>query len=393
MIHDAYLLRPEAYIRLDIIMDIYSELLSALQTEDHVMLATIISTSGSTPASAFSKMLIKRGGTESVGTVGGGCLEGDVLEAAKRLYQDDKAEIMTFHLNEDEFVQGLICGGSLDVLIEPITKNDFTLVRDLKALRDEGEDCILTTVLSSSGKILAKVLVLGEDSSELEKELTGLKSSIPNLKSLLTEELHKAHHRNETRRMKLAESELILEPIQGTPSLIIFGGGHVSRYVCKAATMAGFRITVVDDRPQYANSERFPEAARTLATDYTEAFAQLDVKPSTYIVIVTRGHRYDEEILENSLRTRAKYIGMIGSKRKVFTTYEHLVERGVPVESLKRVRAPMGIEIGATTAEEIGISIVAELIAVRRGEDFPYFSKSVVMQDLFSRLEKKYSLS
>ena len=126
-----------------------------------------------------------------------------------------------------------------------------------------------------------------------------------------------------------------------------------------------------------------------MAAGFTEAFAKLSIKPSTFIVIVTRGHRYDEEILERVLTTPAKYIGMIGSKKKVFATYEHLVERDVPVESLRRVHAPMGIEIGSTTAEEIGVSIVAELVAVRRGEEAPYAEKSLVMRDLLSRLERR----
>ncbi len=382
-------------------MDIFQEILRALEIEDRVILATIIATTGSTPASAFSKMLIKSQGSVSVGTVGGGCLEGDVLQAAKRLHDSNKAEILTFHLNEDEFVQGLICGGSLDVLVEPIAKEQLFLFEEVQALRDAGEDCIVATFLGNAGVINSKIIVPNvilssakqdEESSSLIQQILRFAQD-DKTKETILEAFRRTNRRNETQRVKTANGELLLEPISGTPSLIIFGGGHVSRYVCKAAAMAGFRITVVDDREQYANPQRFPDAAQTIATDFPEAFRRLTIKPSTYIVIVTRGHRFDEEILEEALKTSARYIGMIGSKRKVFTTYEHLVERGVAIDSLKRVHAPMGIEIGAVTAEEIGISIVAELIAVRRSEQTPYFNKSVVMQELFSRLEKKYSLS
>ncbi len=382
-------------------MDIFEEILAALQVEDRVMLATIISTTGSTPASAFSKMLVKNRGTVSVGTVGGGCMEGDVLQAAKRLYDSTKAETLTFHLNEDEFVQGLICGGSLDVLIEPMTQEHVPLLRELKAFRNEGEDVILTTFLRNDGTVQNKILIPNVILSPVKRD----EESQPRIDQILRfaqddmheeailQALHKAYHRHETQRVEATNGELILEPIAGTPSLIIFGGGHVSKYICKAAAIAGFRVTVVDDREEYANPQRFPEAFQALDTDFSEAFNRLRIKPSTYIVIVTRGHRYDEEILEEALKTPAKYIGMIGSKRKVFTTYEHLVERGVPFEALKRVHAPMGLEIGAVTAEEIGVSIVSELIAVRRGLNAPFASKSEEMNLLIAKLERQKNLA
>lgn len=366
-------------------MDIYTEIISALSTEGRAMLATIISTSGSTPASAFSKMLVKEGGTVSVGTVGGGCMEGDVLIAAKRLYQEQRAEILTFHLNEDEFVQGLICGGNLDILVEPLTKKDIPFFEELKARRDEGEDSIAATFINSDKTVQFRRLVGVPD---LNRSNGLMVEWISSTQSDLSEELQKAYRRNETRRINAAQGELILEPIAGNPGLIIFGGGHVSKQVCRIAAGAGFRVTIVDDREHYANLLRFPEAAQTIASGFAGTLEKLSIGASTFIVIVTRGHRYDEEILERVLTTSAKYIGMIGSKKKVFATYEHLVERGVTVESLRRVHAPMGIEIGSTTAEEIGVSIVAELVAVRRGVEAPYAEKSLAMQDLLSRLER-----
>lgn len=361
-------------------MDILDETLKALSAEERVVLCTIIATSGSTPASAFSKMLVKNHGTTSIGTVGGGCLEGDVAQAAKRLYEANRAEILTFHLNEDEFVQGLICGGSLEVLIEPVTRDYTALFRDLVQRRDEGEDSVLATLLTADGQVLLRQIIQSESGI--------LKSHIPVEHNVtMIEELHKVFHRNQTRRVKVSNGELILEHIAGTPEVIIFGGGHVSKYISKTAVMAGFRVSVVDDRKQYANPERFPEASQTLATDFDEAFNKLQVKSSTYMVIVTRGHQYDEHVLEQALKTPAKYIGMIGSKRKVLKTYEHLTQRGASSDTLQRVHAPMGIEIGATSAEEIGISIVAQLIAVRRGEKSPYADKSEKIHQLLFTAE------
>lgn len=356
------------------------------------MLATVISTTGSTPASALSKMLVKDNGKSWLGTVGGGCLEGDVLQEAIQMYSSGTAKILTFHLNETNIDQGLICGGSLDVLIEPLTKRDFLLMHEVKALRDEGNDCVIATFLSRGGVVEEKMCLSTATGSnngteELDdrlKQVNALLSSSEAAK--LKEAISKASHRNETQRVMTTSGEMIVEPVSGTPHLVIFGGGHVSKYISRAASMAGFRITVIDDRSEYANAVRFPEAERTLAVDFNEALAHISVTPSTYIVIVTRGHRSDEEILGKVVALPAKYIGMIGSKRKVLTTYEHLTQRGVSADVLNRVHAPIGIEIGATTAEEIGISVVAQLIAVRRGSMDVQKNKSETMKDLITQI-------
>jgi xanthine dehydrogenase accessory factor len=376
-------------------LDILAEILSALESEDSVILATVISTSGSTPASALSKMLVRDHGKSWCGTVGGGCMEGDVLEAARALYEQPRAKVLTFHLNEDEMVQGLICGGSLDVLIEPITREQIPVIREMKTLRDEGEDCIIATAINASEKIGIKHLInLPRGLDGLTDQWKRVLSNHPAIQIAareLAEETGKAHHRNETRRLKLQDGELILEPMIGQPNLIIFGGGHVSKSISRAASMVGFRVTIVDDRKEYANQTRFPEASETLAVEFYSAFDHLTVKPSTYIVIVTRGHRSDEEILERALKTPAKYIGMIGSKRKVLTTYERLAERGTRVADLRLVHAPMGIEIGAVTTEEIGISVVAQLIHARRGDSLPLKHKSEEMDELLGYLHFKQS--
>ncbi|MEK7251313.1 MAG: XdhC family protein [Bacteroidota bacterium] len=361
--------------------DIYSEILSALQREEHVVLATIIQTSGSTPAAALSKMLVTGAGSHLFGTVGGGCVEGDVLHAAKQLYLSGKAAIMRFHLNEDHPESGMLCGGTLDVLIEPLTKENLTIIERLQSIRDSGEDCILATVLASDMHVVEKFILKNtpdESSQSLFKLAPELTPDI----------IHKTQRRQETIRFVSSQGEVILEPIVGTPQLLIFGGGHVSKYVSRAASMAGFRVTVIDDRKEFANPERFPEAFGTLAVEFNDAFEHVKVTPSTYIVIVTRGHRSDEDVLRNAINTPSKYIGMIGSRKKVLATYEHLVEAGVPVEKLHRVHAPIGLDVGAVTAEEIGVSIVAELIHVRRGGQVPIELKSDAMNSLFGKLQR-----
>jgi len=160
--------------------------------------------------------------------------------------------------------------------------------------------------------------------------------------------------------------EVFVEPILPQPVLYIFGGGHVSMAVANAAHTAGFAIGVIDDREQFANRERFP-MAREIYTSYEDAFAKVQPNPCTYIVIVTRGHRDDMRVLAWAVKTDARYLGMIGSKRKVLSVYQALEREGFAPELFDRVHAPVGIDIGALTPEEIAISITAELIAIRRG--------------------------
>ena len=160
--------------------------------------------------------------------------------------------------------------------------------------------------------------------------------------------------------------EVFIELILPAPTLFIFGGGHIALCLASMAKIAGFKIVVVDDRPEFANPERFPEAEQTLVADFAQAFSQLEIDESGYIVIVTYAHKGDEVALEGALRTRAKYIGMIGSRAKNKLVFSHLQDKGISPELLNKVQAPIGLEINAQTPEEIAVSILAQLIKVRR---------------------------
>ncbi|MBM4165524.1 MAG: hypothetical protein FJ218_01150 [Ignavibacteria bacterium] len=335
-------------------------------------------------------MLVKQNGNSSLGTIGGGCMEGEVLLHAQRLFETNKAEILTFHLNEDDIEHGLICGGSLDVFLEPISCKQIILFKKILSMQNNGNDCILATLLSNEGKIIFKNIVPNSSGSSnvLEKWRSELALfSVPTPHSL-KKEIEKVFRRNETHRIKTETGEWILEPIQGTPQLIIFGGGHVSKYISKTAAMCGFHVSIIDDREKFANVERFPEAKKVFTLDFENGFKKIAVKKSSYIVIVTRGHQYDETVLEQALKTNVSYVGMIGSKRKVLVTFEHLLSKGISLEQLKRVYSPIGIEIGATTVEEIAVSVVAELIRVRKGKRFPLQHKLQMMEDTFVHLQK-----
>jgi xanthine dehydrogenase accessory factor len=160
--------------------------------------------------------------------------------------------------------------------------------------------------------------------------------------------------------------DIYIEPITPPPKVFVFGGGHISLFVSKISNLVGFEVVVVDDRPQFANRERFPEAQEVIAEEFPFIFSKLKVNRSSYLVIVTRGHAYDQEVLEWALGQEVKYIGMIGSRKKIQTVYDALKEKGVRADQLTRVHAPIGLDIGALTPEEIAVSIVAQMIQARR---------------------------
>jgi len=164
------------------------------------------------------------------------------------------------------------------------------------------------------------------------------------------------------------EMKVFVDVLQSKEEVLIFGAGHIAVCVFKLAKMVGFKVTVVDSRKEFANQDRFPEADEIIAEDTEKALRHLDITPSTYIIVVTRGHLKDEEVLASVVRSNAAYIGMIGSRKKNTTVFQHLEEQGISAQELKKVHAPIGMDIGAQTPEEIAVSIMAEIIQVRRGK-------------------------
>ncbi|MBE3581946.1 MAG: XdhC family protein [Thermoanaerobacteraceae bacterium] len=162
------------------------------------------------------------------------------------------------------------------------------------------------------------------------------------------------------------EVEVFLEPVLPEPKILILGGGHVGQKVAALAKEVGYRVTVVDDRPAFANPQLFPHADEIICRDFADALQNIQIDPATYVVIVTRGHRHDYECLRQVIGSPAAYIGMIGSRRKVQGVRARLLADGIPQEALDRVHAPIGVDIGAETPGEIGVSILAEIIRVYR---------------------------
>jgi xanthine dehydrogenase accessory factor len=264
-------------------MDIYEHIVELRRQGRRGAVATIVNVRGSIPSFKTAKMLIRDDGS-IFGTIGGGCVEADVWQAAREVMESEKARTLKFDLNQDpKYDTGLVCGGTLEIFVEPI---------------------------------------------------------LP-------------------------------------PALLyIFGAGHVALSLCESATRVGFDVIVADDRTSYATQERFPAARKVHACGFDEAMTKLDPNESSYIVIVTRGHRDDMRILRWAVQTRARYVGMIGSKRKVIEIFRALRNEGLPAHLFDRVHAPVGLDIGAVTPEEIAVAITAELIANRRHSTTPLPHKS-----------------
>ena len=255
--------------------EVFAALAQALEEGEPAALVTIVATTGSTPQRVGAKMLVFGDG-RTVGTIGGGCYENDAFWKAREALTHRRPQVVKYELSDD-FAQetGLICGGQMEVYIEPV------------------------------------------------------------------------------------------EP---SPELYVIGAGHVGFHLARLAHDVGFRVHVVDDREKFASRERFPDAAEVVVEDIPAWIARTTLPPHVYVVIVTRGHTNDLEALRGLASRDLRYLGLIGSRAKVVRIYDALTEAGIPAQMLARVHAPIGLDIGAVTPQEIAVSILGEIIAVKHGK-------------------------
>jgi xanthine dehydrogenase accessory factor len=314
-------------------------------------LATVARRHGSLPMSATAKMLVTPRGVR-LGTVGGGCLEAEITERALEVAAMRLPAISEHTLNSELAGDyGLSCGGTAVMFIEPVYA-DSGLARVFDACiaaLAKGERAVLLTDASwESGP--QKALFVGD-------QIIGHASPAMHGVALSFD-----------RRSELPalSGEVLAEPVTGKPTLVVFGGGHVGAKVAEAAAFAGWRVTVVDDRAEFADPARHPTAEATLACDYHDLPPQLGIGPDTYVVVATRGHQHDAVVVDQLARIDTRYLGMLGSRRKVALTWKLLEEQGISRDRLDQIHAPVGLSIGADTPEEIAISVVAELVATRR---------------------------
>lgn len=325
-----------------------------------VVYTALVETRGSTPQKAGAAMLVFPDGSQS-GTLGGGCVEAEVKQRALRLLDRGRRDILTFHLDNDYgWDDGLICGGRMRMLVDPVRPGDdvsyFNALSDMLAADAGYTEAIIIDPDKAGGGILGDRYLLDPHGN-----VQAIRSSEEAMPPAVAEHLRSPDERP---RPYVAAGISYL-PCWKRCRLLIVGGGHVGQEIAKLAAEADFDIWVVDDRQQYCNPERFPRAKRLIVDAIDTALSGLEVDGNTFCVIVTRGHNHDEEALYHLAETPARYVGMIGSKRKIKLIFEDLLREGIPRKALRRVQAPIGFHIGSQSVPEIAISIVAELIAFR----------------------------
>jgi xanthine dehydrogenase accessory factor len=346
----------------DVLQDFSQQVCELLEQGQDLVVATIMHHRGSTPRTAGTRMLVLRDGRDR-GTIGGGLLEARVTAKAREVLDRRRPHLMFLDLGHDD-VAGvdMICGGEVEVLLDYLRPDKplLDLFRRRRRLWAAGEEGFLVTtaVLSETGIERTDHCLV-----EAEGRIRGDVPFAPDLLEALLKETRK------TADMQVVDFEnfrVVVEPTMRPKTVFLFGAGHVSQPTARLAAMVGFRVVVLDDRLEFANRQRFPEADEVrVLPGFDAAFEQLPVSSHSFVVIVTRGHLYDKTVLGRALETDAGYIGMIGSRRKRDAIFQALLSEGFKRTDLRRVHAPIGLEIGAETPEEIAVSIVAELIRVR----------------------------
>ena len=347
-------------------------------------LASLVESSGSIPMSERAKMLVRDDGSVA-GTIGGGCLEAEILNVGREVLSSGCAHTTRYTMTEKQAGEsGLNCGGTVRIYTEPLepdTEPDlFAAVVDAKSRRRE---CAMATVLASRklpDRESNKLLLFPEGdrlgrlaAAVLNERVEGwagevLQCEKPRVFNLREEALDLDLPSREALGVARFDGvEVYIEPFMPPPVLYVFGGGHVGAQISSLAKNSGFYVVVIDDRPLFANPEAHPRADECVAAEIEEVFKQLPFDDQTYVVAATRGHQHDETVVELAIRTPARYIGMLGSERKKLILWDRIEGRGGDRSRLEKVYAPIGFNIGADTPEEIGISVVAELIKVRRG--------------------------
>ncbi len=332
----------------------------------------LVETRGSTPQKAGAMMLVFPNGDQA-GTLGGGCVEAEVKRRAISALQSQQAQIAAFQLDHDYgWDDGLICGGRMHVLLEPLTdaqSGDY--FRQLQTLVCAGEGITEAIVFAEeAAEFPVPASLLFNAQNELVATLHAGQAAVDG--AGYGTEGHAAARQLIARARPLterpgphAEKGVAFLPILPRCRLVVVGGGHVGKAVADLAAQLDFDTCVVDDRPEYVTAERFPHATERVSGPFAQSLADLRITGDTYVLIVTRGHNHDQDALYHLVNRGARYVGMIGSRRKIRLIFENLLAEGIEPSALQHVHAPVGIDIGSQTVAEIAVSIAAELVAHR----------------------------
>lgn len=333
-----------------------------------VCFTALVETRGSTPQKAGAAMLVYPDGSQS-GTLGGGCVEAEVKRRALQLLDQGRTELLTFQLDSDYgWDDGLICGGRMKMLADPLRPgDDVSYFRTLADQLVAGGGCTEAVIIDAevTGGELAARYLLDESGQLLATRVTSPGDTSSGDTPTVPDAVLKSLRPLSERPRPYVAGGVSYLPHLPRCRLVIVGAGHVGQKVAELAADVDFDVWVIDDRQEYCSPERFPRAQRQIVAPIDEALTNLDIDRDTYCIIVTRGHNHDEEALFHLAETSARYVGLIGSKRKIKLIFKDLLEQGISEAALRKVFAPLGFEIGSQTVPEIAVSIVAELVAHR----------------------------
>jgi xanthine dehydrogenase accessory factor len=342
--------------------DIMADLILLAKDDMPVALATVVQTWGSAPRRAGAKMALTSDG-RIIGSVSGGCVENAVYEAGIESLKTNRPQLLHFGVaDETAWEVGLACGGSIDVFVKPLNKKIFELLRPV--LENE-EQAVHITVTRGPEEMLGHELLFHENGQvhgSLGAEWDGLVSKLA----------HETLSDGTSRRAVLNEDiEIFLEAILPSPALIIVGGVHIAISLTSLAKTLGYRTVVIDPRKAWGNKERFPNTDQLIQAWPDDAFKQIHVTRSTAIVMLTHDPKLDDPALKFALNSPAFYVGALGSKSTQAKRHERLLSEGLSEEQLSRLHAPIGLDIGAQTPEEIALAIMAEVVNVHRRQNQP----------------------
>jgi xanthine dehydrogenase accessory factor len=340
--------------------DILADLILWKKEDTPIALATVVQTWGSSPRRAGAKMALASDG-RIIGSVSGGCVENAVYEAGIESLKTNRPQLLHFGVaDETAWEVGLACGGSIDVFVKPLDKNFFEILRSVIENEDQA---VHITVIRGPNEILGHELLFhesGQVHASLGKEWDGIVSKLA----------QEALASGISRRMVLNEDvEVFLEAILPSPALIIVGGVHIAISLTSMAKTLGYRTVVIDPRKTWGNRERFPNTDQLIQSWPQDAFKQIHVTRSTAIVMLTHDPKLDDPALKIALSSSAFYVGALGSKSTHAKRRERLLNEGLSKSQLSRLHAPIGLDIGAQTPEEIALAIMAEVVNAHRKQD------------------------
>jgi len=340
---------------------IYEDIERYTRAGETVAAATVVVTQGSTPREVGAKMIIRASG-ETIGTIGGGCGEAEVWQAAMDAIKDGRRRLLTLDLTGDISLDtAMVCGGVMNVFVDLWDERDLELLRAANgAMEERGRFAVVTPLSTDRSRPRRLVLPDGGTLGSLGDQ---------KLDDIATAQAATVLREGWSVSLTGAEEQpaLFVDVQLTAPTLLIAGGGHIAVPLVRFGSMLGFRVAVLDDRPLFANEERFPDADEVIAAPFGETLASYPLDEQTHVVLMTRGHAHDLECLSQVIDKPVAYLGMIGSRRRVKGVLDTVRDKGHAEELLARVHAPVGLDIGARTPEEIALSVMAEVVKSRRG--------------------------